>query len=467
MATLQFLGAAQEVTGSCHMLSVPQVANILLDCGMHQGGDAIERLPTEHFQFIPDDIDAVILSHAHLDHSGLLPLLVNAGFNKPIYCTKATAELLPIMLEDAAGLYLRDLERENLKLQRRGQPTIDPLYTLKDVARVLSLCNGLSYGQAKEIQPHISVTLFDAGHILGSAIVQVDFTERGTNKRLVFSGDLGKKGSPLMQDPTLLTEADVVLMESTYGNRDHKTMDDSIDQLEQVLHETWERGGNVMIPAFAVGRTQEFLFYLGQMHQDGKLDGWQIFLDSPMAIKVTQIYDRWLHTLDCEDVKALCERDRSFLKDFLPRLLIANSSEESMAINRIKRGAIIIAGSGMCTGGRIRHHFKHRIWEERNTIVFAGFQARGTLGRMLVDGMKRVKLFGDVLMVRARIETIGGFSAHAGQTALIEWAGNFTSKPRLFLVHGEPDAQDTLAALLYSEKNIKAEIPSQGQSFAF
>jgi metallo-beta-lactamase family protein len=460
MATIQFLGAAQEVTGSCHLLTVPQVASLLLDCGMHQGGDAIERLPTEHFQFNPSKLDALVLSHAHLDHSGLLPLLVNAGFAQPIYCTKATAELLPIMLEDAAGLYLRDLERENLKRQRRGQADIEPLYTLDDVAQVLRLCRGLSYGVATQIKPDLSVTLHDAGHILGSAIVQVDFTERGQPKRLVFSGDL-------MQDPTLLREADVLLMESTYGNRDHRSMDDSLAQLEQVLHETWERGGNVMIPAFAVGRTQEFLFYLGQMHQAGKLDGWQIFLDSPMAIKVTQIYDRWLHAMDCEDVKVLCERDRSFLKDFLPRLLTANSSEESMAINRIKRGAIIIAGSGMCTGGRIRHHFKHRIWDEHNTVIFAGFQARGTLGRLIVDGAQRIKLFGDELMVRARIETIGGFSAHAGQAALVEWANNFITTPQLFLVHGEPEAQDTLAEILYREHGISADIPRRGQSFAF
>lgn len=467
MATIHFLGAAQEVTGSCHLLSVPQVAHLLLDCGMHQGGDAVDRVSKEQFQFAPESIDALILSHAHLDHSGLLPLLASAGFNKPIYCTKATAELMPIMLEDAAGLYLRDLERENVRRERRGLEMIEPLYSLEDVARVLSLCEGISYATATQIKPGISVTLFDAGHILGSAIVQIDFSERGKTKRLVFSGDLGKKNSPLMKDPTQLTQADVVLMESTYGNRDHRNMDDSIEQLEKVLHETWERGGNVMIPAFAVGRTQEFLFYLGQMHQAGKLDGWQIFLDSPMAIKVTKIYDRWLHTLDCDDVKALCESDRSFLKDFLPHLIATISPEESMSINRIKRGAIIIAGSGMCTGGRIRHHFKHRIWDQRNTVVFAGFQARGSLGRLIVDGLKQIKMFGDEFVVRARIETIGGFSAHAGQSALLEWASNFTSKPKLFLVHGEPEAQDTLAEKLYSEHNIEAEIPSRGQSFTF
>ncbi|MDN3638697.1 MBL fold metallo-hydrolase [Simiduia curdlanivorans] len=467
MATIKFLGAAQEVTGSCHLVSAPGAGNILLDCGMHQGGDAIERLPTEQFLFEPAEIDALVLSHAHLDHSGLLPMLVHAGFNSPIYCTKATAELLEIMLDDAAGLYMRDLERENIKRERRGQPAVEALYNLDDVKKVLGLCRGIAYNQATEIKPHISVTLHDAGHILGSAIVQLDINERGQQKRVVFSGDLGKKDSPLMKDPTLLTEADVVLMESTYGNRDHRTMDDSILQLEQVLHETWEAGGNVLIPAFAVGRTQEFLFYLGRMHQEGKLDGWQIFLDSPMAIKVTKVYDRWLHTMDCEDVKALCERDRSFLKDFLPRLIASVSSEESMAINRIKSGALIIAGSGMCTGGRIRHHFKHRIWDKRTTIIFAGFQARGTLGRMLVDGMKKIKLFGDEFLVRARIETIGGFSAHAGQAALVNWSANFSNQPKIFLVHGEPEAQDALAEKLYSEKGISVTIPALRQSFAF
>lgn len=467
MATIQFLGAAQEVTGSCHLLKIPNVATLLLDCGMHQGGDAAERQAAGSFDFEPDQIDALILSHAHLDHSGMLPRLVHSGFQKPIYCTKATAELLPIMLEDSEGLYRRDLERENLRRKRKGLEAIKPLYTLKDVKAVLKLCVGLDYKSAFTVKPDLSVTLFDAGHILGSSIVQLDFSDLGQKKRLVFSGDLGKKNSPLMNDPTFLDSADVVLMESTYGDREHRTLDDSILQLEQILRDTWQAGGNVLIPAFAVGRTQEILFHLGRMHQRKVLDGWQIILDSPMAIKVTKVYDHWLQTMTCDNVRALCEADRSFLKDFLPHLIVSNTPEESMSINKIKKGAIIIAGSGMCTGGRIRHHFKHRIWDKKTTVIFAGFQAKQTLGRLLVDGLKHIKMFGEEFIVRARIETLGGFSAHAGQATLIEWASGFVNHPQLFLVHGEPESQDVLAQKLWAEKKIRSIIPSRGQSFAF
>lgn len=467
MATVTFHGAAQEVTGSCHLISIPGHARFLLDCGMHQGGDAIERIGAERFSFDPGHIDFVILSHAHLDHSGLLPKLVANGFEGPIYCSNATTDLLPIMLDDAAGLYFRDIERENEKRERRGQDAVEPEYTEADVKQALSLCHGLAYGEAHTEQHGITICLRDAGHILGSAIVEVSFDERGHRKKLVFSGDLGKQNSALMNDPEIVTEANLLLMESTYGDRDHRTLDNSLEQIAQVLSETWDAGGNVMIPAFAVGRTQELLYYLGQLHQQDRLAPWQIFLDSPMAIKVTEVYDRWLHTMDCKDVRALCDSDKSFLKDFLPRLQLTSTPDESMSINKIKKGAIIIAGSGMCTGGRIRHHIKHRIWDKRNTLIFAGFQARGTLGRILVDGAKRIKLFGDEYMVRARIETINGFSAHAGQTELVQWAGHFTSQPQVCLVHGEPEAQDALATRLWQEKGIEANIPQLHQTIAF
>lgn len=467
MAMLTFLGAAQQVTGSCYLLETPALGRVLLDCGMHQGGDVPGRELQDRLQFAPESIDAVILSHAHLDHSGLLPLLVHQGFEGPIYCTLATARLLRVMLNDAVGLYEKDLEWDNVRRQRRGEKLLKPAYTRRDVLKVLKLCESVSYREGLTLGDDASVCFHDAGHILGSAITELKFSENGAQKTLVFSGDLGKRGSVLMNDPAILTDADIVLMEGTYGDRNHRTLDDTVDQLERILHETWARKGSVMIPAFAVGRTQELLFHLGTLYNQGRLDNWQVFLDSPMAIEVTSLYESCADLLDPEDGCRLKAVLGPSMKNFLPNLRYAKTQEESMAINRIEHGAIIIAGSGMCTGGRIRHHFKQRIWNQRNTIIFAGFQARGTLGRILVDGAKKISMFGSEFVVRADIETLGGFSAHAGQSELIEWVSNFRTTPRLMLVHGEPVALDTLAAKLWSDRKIASEVPFPGQQIKF
>tara|TARA_R110000823_G_scaffold125385_1_gene251977 strand:+ start:11402 stop:12805 length:1404 start_codon:yes stop_codon:yes gene_type:complete len=467
MATLTFFGAAQEVTGSCHRIESPALGSMLLDCGMHQGGDAVERLHQEDFAFDPETIDAVILSHAHLDHSGLLPRLVNEGFRKPIYCTAATRDLLEIMLEDSAALYERDLERENLRRARRGRKKIKARYSMKDVARTLQLCQPQEYGESRQIGEEATLKFHDAAHILGSAIVELRMRETGKEKILVFSGDLGKSDSTLMSSPAELEDASLLLVESTYGDRNHRMMGDTLGELKEVLRDTWQDGGNVMIPAFAVGRTQELLFQLGSLYQQGELDNWQIFLDSPMAIKVTAVYSRWLAQLDEDVLRALRAEGKKTLETFLPSLNLSVTPEESMAINKVKRGAIIIAGSGMCTGGRIRHHFKQRIWNERNTIIFCGFQARGTLGRLLVDGVKQIRMFNDEFAVKARIETLGGFSAHAGQSELLAWIGNFNSRPRVVLVHGEPRAMDILSEKIWQQQQSAAETPRLGQSVIF
>jgi len=467
MATITFLGAAREVTGSCHMLESEAVGRVLLDCGMHQGGDATERIKKDNFQFDPGTVDAVILSHAHLDHSGLLPKLVHQGFAGPVYCTAATKDLLRILLNDSLGLYERDLERDNVKRRRRGEEPIAAEYTGQDVEQVLKLCEGQRYRMPVKIGEQATLTFQDAGHILGSAIVELEIVEDAKPRKLVFSGDLGKRDSLLMNDPAEVSKADVVLMESTYGDREHRDEDQTLEQLAAILSSTWQRGGNVFIPSFAIGRAQELIFNLGQLHHRGLLDNWQVFLDSPMAIEVTRVYDNWLHIMDHDDVRQLSDVHRSSLEKFLPSLNFCITPEESIAINRIESGALVIAGSGMCTGGRIRHHFKHRIWHTENTIVFVGFQARGTLGRLLVDGLDRIRMFGDEFVVRAQIETLGGFSAHAGQQGLIDWLSRFENTRHKLLVHGEEEAMQVLADKLKNDLGIECKIPFKGEQFTF
>jgi metallo-beta-lactamase family protein len=467
MANIKFLGAAQEVTGSCHMLESPSFGRILLDCGMHQGGSSVRRTQQERFMFDPHNIDAVILSHAHLDHSGMLPKLVREGFSGPIFCADATAELLEVMLLDSVSIYLGDLARANRRLARKGKVLLEPEYNKEDVIQTLSLCKSIDYQQAFNLSDTAKVTFYDAGHILGSAIVELCFSEKGKSKTLVFSGDLGNKDAVLMNDPTVLTKADIVLMEGTYGDRNHRPIEDTVNQLRQVLSDTEKRGGNIMIPAFAVGRTQELLFYLGQLHREGELDNWQVILDSPMAIEVTKVYDRWFESLDNDEIEGATPAAHSIIKDFIPRLFLSITPENSMAINNLKKGALIIAGSGMCTGGRIRHHFKQRIWDHRNTVIFCGYQAKGTLGRLLVDGKEIIKVFNDTFAVKAKVETLGGFSAHAGQCQLIDWLSNFTTSPRVVLVHGDPEALDALSQKLWDEKKIVSDIPFFGHCIAF
>ena len=466
MRKLRFLGAAQEVTGSCYLLENAG-HHILLDCGIHQGGDAIDRITKEEFKFVPSQIDAVILSHAHLDHSGLLPKLVHDGFKGAIYCTYGTQQLLKILLEDAVHIYLKDLEYENLRRERSGKKALTPQYTLDDVQHVLRLCQGQDYAHATTFLQHFTLTFHDAGHILGSSIVELAIKDEVDSKTLVFSGDLGNPDTSLMRNFDFVDKADVVLMESTYGNRDHRCFDETLDEFKAILQQAEADGGNILIPAFAVGRTQELLFHLGKMYHEGLLEHWHVFLDSPMAKAVTDVYSKAIRQLDAQDVALIRAQQGDDLASFLPNLTISESVEDSAAINQIKKGAIIIAGSGMCTGGRIRHHFKHRLWHSNTHVVFVGFQARGTLGRILVDGVKRIKLFGQPIMVKAQIHTLGGFSAHAGQKELLAWASHFKPQPRLYLVHGEPKAMEVLSDALAQKHRISAEIPAQFSQILF
>lgn len=459
-ATLQFIGAAQQVTGSCYLIKLNN-KQILLECGMVQGADQVREWHKFRFAFKPKDIDLVILSHAHIDHSGLLPLLVARGFDGKIICTPGTAELLPVLLKDSVHLYLKDLEWQNRKAARAGKKLQDPVLRLQDAERAVQLCQPVPYKKRVLPLPGLELEFADAGHILGSAIVQLWLKGNQGMRKLVFSGDLGNPSTVLMYDPAEIGQADIVLMESTYGNRNHQDLDSSLAELTAALEQAHKDGGNVFIPAFALGRTQEILYYLALLHHQGRLKQRVVFLDSPMAISITGIYNEYLRCLEQSDLAAIGFKPGMQLQDLLPILRFTESVEESMAINRVTQGAIIIAGSGMCNGGRIVHHLKHNLWKNSNHLIFVGFQAQNTLGRRLVDGERRVKLFGQDIAVKAKVHTIGGFSAHADQSELISWVQAIGGQPRIYLVHGEAEAQLVLQEKL-TELGINSEIPVKG-----
>lgn len=465
-AKITFLGAALEVTGSCHLLEA-NGKRILLDCGILQGGSAARRVNGNDFEFAPESIDLVVLSHAHLDHSGALPKLVSAGFNGPIHCTQGTAKLLPILLEDAFRLYERDVDQRNTRYRRSGRELIELEYEAKHVEQVLSLLQTSAYHHQTQISDGIELTFHDAGHILGSSIVEIQIKQGELSKTLVFSGDLGNPDTSLMIEPEILHKADLVLLESTYGDRNHRDHHETLIEFEQIIRAADKEKGSILIPAFAVGRTQELLFTLGCLYQEGKLKGWRVFLDSPMASAVTQVYNLCLAKLDKKDTAYMRQYGSMTLQEFLPCLTVSESVEESMLINECEANAIIIAGSGMCTGGRIRHHFKRRIWQANTHIIFVGFQAQGTVGRTLVDGAKNLKLFGQEMVVNAQIHTVGGFSAHADQQQLISWAKHFPDSTKFCLVHGEQSAVIGLREQLRQQANIDAEIAVKGASVYF
>jgi len=433
---------------------------------MYQGELRPEKLPEKLFRFDPKNIDAVVLSHAHLDHSGLLPALTRAGFDGNIFTTTATVDLLDVMLRDAAFLQQKDVEWENKRRQRSGKEPVLPLYDMKDVDQVLTLVKTVDYGQRTQVMQGIEICFRDAGHIIGSAIVEIWVKDNGHIRKLVFSGDLGNHFSPLLRDPETVQSADVLLLESTYGDRDHRPLTETMDEFKQALAQAFQDGGNVYIPSFAVGRTQDIIYRLGQFYRKGELKQQKVFLDSPMATSVSQIYTRHTELYNKEDPE-FNQAIEGGWKDWLPILSYTRTTEESMALNKIVSGAIIIAGSGMCTGGRIRHHLKHGLWRDRNHIIFVGFQARGTLGRALVDGAKQVRFMGEEFSVNAKIHTLGGFSAHAGQTQLLGWAGKFQDKqPRLYLVHGELEKMLVLQKRFHEKYNWYANIPDPGETIA-
>ena len=455
---LQFLGAAREVTGSCFLLETDQ-ARVLIDCGLIQGRWQDEARNREPFAFEAQGLDAVVLTHAHLDHSGRLPLLIMAGYRGAIYTQRATRDLCRIMLKDSGHLQEKDAQWENRKRQRKGLRPLEPLYTVADAQASMQYFKTLDYDVEQRIAPGVWLRLRDAGHILGSAIVELRVQDKGGERRIVFSGDLGHHGAPILRDPVRVTQADLVVMESTYGDRNHRDWDSTWQELGEVLRSAREGHGNILIPAFAVGRTQELLYVFQQHYREWGLDAWNIFVDSPMAIEATEVYAHHWRLYDAEAAQARTDNDGPFT---LPNLHYSRTPNQSMAINRIRSGALVIAGSGMCTGGRIKHHFKHNLWRSDCHVIMVGFQARGTLGRSLVDGAKHVRLWGETIRVGAKIHTIGGLSAHADQSGLLDWYSSFQGQPPVALVHGEENAIATLGAVLH-ERGVKVTQPQPGE----
>ena len=457
---LSFLGAAREVTGSCFLLEAEGV-RFLVDCGMVQGGREAPARNREPFGFDPASIDFVLLTHAHIDHSGLLPKLTRAGFKGRIYATAATVELLGVMLPDSAHIQESDAKRDAKRA--RDKNPMPALYTLQDAHECLKQVRGVDYD--REFAPRVGVRcrFRDAGHILGSAIIEIWVTERGRVTKLVFSGDLGQPGRPILRDPTPIEEADILVMESTYGNRQHKDLAATEDEMIAIIEQTlFKRGGNVIVPAFAVGRTQQVIYSLHRLVCEGKLQQPKVFVDSPMATQVTRITREHMELFD-EQAKHLAGWHARG-KD-LPYLHFTASVEESKALNQIRSGAIIISASGMCDAGRIRHHLRHSLPRQECSVLLPGFQAQGTLGRRLVDGAKQVRIFGEDIPVRAAIHSVDGLSAHADQSALLAWAGALRKPPaQTFVVHGEVTAAQALADALGQWPGWRVTVPERGET---
>ncbi len=447
---IMFCGASSGVTGSCHMIESGS-HRILLDCGQFQGGKAEDALNYEPFPFDPAGIECVVLSHAHIDHCGRLPLLAKRGFTGKIYCTDATADLLGIMLKDSAYIHEKEAEWKNRKAERAGRSFVEPLYTEVDAEDALKLVTPVLYDQLIEINHDMRIVFNDAGHILGSAITELWVKEGGREAKIVFSGDLGMTGRPILRDPTYIKKADYVIMETTYGNRNHPANSSNVKELIDIVIKTVKRGGNVVIPSFAVGRTQELIYEFNRFYEDNReydddLDNVVVYVDSPMATTATEVFRRNSQVFDDETREYILRGDNPL--DF-KNLKFTRSTDESRALNFIKEPKVIISASGMCEAGRIRHHLKHNLWDARNSIVFVGYQAQGTLGRTLTDGAKKVTLFGEEIQVNAEIHSLEGFSGHADQDGLLTWISSFRQQPKqTFLVHGEDDSKKDFAKLV-------------------
>jgi metallo-beta-lactamase family protein len=445
-----------EVTGSAYLVQTRD-ANLLVDLGLFQGARKIEnynRLPKKGAF---DKLDAVVLTHAHLDHTGRLPLLTRAGYQGPIHATPATIDVADLILRDSAHLQQADVERRNRKLQRQGQSPLEPLYTQEDLAQLHPLFRPLSYDQPTTVAPGISVRVVEAGHMLGSVSIEMTVEEDGKKTVLIFSGDLGPRGAPLHRDPVPFRHADAVFMESTYGDRDHRSLQETAVETREVVKQAVEAGSKILVPVFAVGRTQLLMYLLAGAFQRGTLPPFPIYIDSPMAIEATKIYGK--HT-ELFDEEALAMHQSGELREHLETVQFCPTANDSRALNHVKGPCMIMAGAGMCTGGRILHHFRHNLSRPGTTVLFVGYQGHGSLGRMIVDGKEAVTIFGEKIPVRASVHTFGGLSGHAGQTDLLRWLDSFAaSRPRIFLTHGEERGRKPLGKIIEDRYKLQVDYP--------
>ena len=461
---LTFLGAAREVTGSRFLLEACG-KNIMVDYGMEQGVDLFANTP---LPIMESQIDCVLVTHAHIDHTGYLPLLYKNGFRGPIYATETTSDLCRIMLQDSAHIQESDAEWKTRKNQRKGLPPVDPLYTQADALATHALFQALAYNESREILPGVTIRMVDVGHLMGSASIEVTVNEDNRETVIVFSGDIGNLRQPLLRDPQYMQRADYVVMESTYGDRSHsETPPDYVGSLTKTLQETFDRGGNVVIPSFAVGRTQEMLYFIREIKQKGLVkghDGFPVYVDSPMGIEATNVLNE--NTLECADEETMALIKSGVNPIQFDGLRIAKTADESKRINDDPTPKVIISASGMCDAGRIRHHLKHNLWRPESTVLFVGYQSVGTLGRSLVDGAKKVKLFGETIQVAAQIEQLAGKSGHADNNGLLKWVSSFDPKPKhVFVVHGDDEVAGIFADRLVNEKGISANAPYNGESW--
>ena len=455
---ITFCGAAETVTGSCHSVEVDGL-RLLLDCGFFQGGRKREDLNREPFPFDPNSSDVVLLSHAHLDHCGRLPLLVNRGFSGQILCTPPTADIAKLILVDSASLQMSEATYRARKAERQGKTAEPPLYDMDDVMRCVELFRPIpGYQQPTKLNDQVAVVFHDAGHILGSAAIEL----QTSNGVLLFSGDLGNRHQPIVEDPCVPPKADVLLIESTYGDRAHKSIEDTLEEFRTAIHTIIPNGGNLMIPSFALERTQEVLYEIFKLWEAKELPRCRIYLDSPLAISTTKVFARYREYYDKEGRAVFSGEPNPF--DFTP-LRFTQSTDESKAINRAGRGNIIIAGSGMCTGGRMIHHLRHNLWHKGSGILFVGYQAVGTRGRQIVDGAKHIRIWGEEIAVKATVWTTNGFSSHADQPILLDWIRQAEPK-HLILVHGEDDVLDTFAAKIRTDLTIEAHVAKLGETIA-